>query len=84
MTVTDAVPDVGISRYGAIPMEGRGLPTALPAVHCLDLVRGGRCGLRRYERDCHMESPPCGARVAYPTRNFATLGILVTSDSAAC
>src|SRR5437764_7411392 len=31
-------------------IAGRGLPTALPAVYCLALNRGSRCGLRRYER----------------------------------
>ena len=39
---------------------------------------GSRCGLRRYERVIRMESLPCRATI-YPTRNFATLGTLVTS-----
>jgi hypothetical protein len=32
-------------------LHGRGLPTALPANHCLDLARGRWVGLHRYERD---------------------------------
>src|SRR5437016_5327402 len=80
---SDAEPrPFGLSRYGAIPaLAGRGLPTALPAVYRLVPYRGSRCGLRRYERDVATESLPWGARVTYPTRNFATLGSFVTPHS---
>ena len=64
----------GFSRYRAIPRQAwqrasHGIARRLwPR-----LVRGSRCGLRRYERDCHTGLLPYGATI-HPTRNFATLG----------
>src|SRR5437588_11922314 len=56
----------GLSRYRAMSGSDRGLPTALP-------VAERRCGLRRYERDGHVEAPPRGARVNLPDKEFRYL-----------
>jgi len=50
VTVTEASPRRDQSLQGHTAWSGRGLPTALPAGHCLVLGRDHRFGLRRYER----------------------------------
>jgi hypothetical protein len=72
VTVTEAVPDVGNSRYGAIPrgLEAEGFPRHYPLVIVSALYRDGQGGLRRYERVFTRGHPRAG-QIAYPTRNFA-------------
>src|SRR5205823_4587425 len=71
------------SLRGHTFVEGRGLPTALPAGYRLVLDRGSRGGLRRYERVFTRGRPRAG-QFTYPTRNFATLGISVTPSLLEC
>jgi hypothetical protein len=71
---------MGSSRYGAMPScWAEGFPRHHLPVMASSLKRGGRGGLRRYERDIHTESPPCRA-IFLPDKEFRYLRTVIVQN----
>jgi hypothetical protein len=81
VTATEAPPRRGEVVTGScLRLEAEDFPRHHPPSVASSLNRGSRCGLRRYERVFTRGRPRAG-QFTYPTRNFATLGTLVTPAS---